>query len=84
VIYNTVAGGVPSAQDVRDAIDDMEQFYAACSWKGKLVQKESDFMKSELTISETIDISKEIKEQPYAAPQCDLVQNGGTFPRTSP
>jgi len=83
VIYNTVAGGVPSAQDVQDAIDDMEQLYAACAWNGALAKKEADFMKSELTASETIDITKKIKEQPYSAPQCGLVENGSAFPRTS-
>jgi hypothetical protein len=31
VLYNTVAGGVPSSLDVAAAVDDMEQLYASCS-----------------------------------------------------
>ena len=30
VLYNTVAGGVPSAADVTAAVDDMEALYASC------------------------------------------------------
>ena len=33
---NTVAGGVPSAADVKAAVDDMEERYAACGWRGRL------------------------------------------------
>merc|ERR1711998_308259 len=36
VLYNTVAGGVPSEEDVRAAVDDMEELYKACAWNGML------------------------------------------------
>merc|ERR1719399_713311 len=49
VIYNTIADGVPSVEDVIAAIDDLEALYAACSAEGKLADKEFDFMKKELT-----------------------------------
>ena len=32
-------GGVPSAADVCDAIDDLERLYAACDWSGRLADK---------------------------------------------
>merc|ERR1719160_2104071 len=50
VIYNTVAGGVPSAEDVKAAIDDMESLYASCGWKGRLASEGAAFMKKELTM----------------------------------
>jgi len=83
VIYNTVAGGVPSAQDVEAAIEDMERLYEACNWKGRLAESGANFMKSELTVSESKDIAKKIKEQPYGVPECGLVKNAGVFPRSS-
>ena len=33
-LFNVVSGGVPSARDVKAAIDDMEALYAACRWSG--------------------------------------------------
>jgi len=83
VIYNTVAGGVPSQDDVEAAIKDMECLYDACTWKGNLAEEGADFMKSELTVSESSDIVKKIKEQPYYTPQSDLVHNASVFPRSS-
>jgi len=35
VLYNAIVGGVPSVDDVKAAIDDMEQLYAACSTSGQ-------------------------------------------------
>merc|ERR1719335_1861833 len=34
VVYNTVADGVPSIEDVAAAVDDLEALYAACSAEG--------------------------------------------------
>merc|ERR1719262_1533985 len=45
VIYNTVAGGVPSSEDVKAAVDDMEALYASCGWTGRLASEGADFMK---------------------------------------
>jgi hypothetical protein len=72
LLYNTVAGGVPSAEDVHAAIEDMERLYAACAWSDKLADKGADFMKSELTISEGADIAQKVAKQP---PKCGLVDN---------
>merc|ERR1711981_1053994 len=35
VIYNTIADGVPSEEDVLAAIDDLESLYEACRTSGK-------------------------------------------------
>lgn len=64
VIYNTIAGGVPSETDIMAAIDDMEQLYASCHDSGFLAEDKFDFMKDELTVKNVIDIKKKIEEQP--------------------
>merc|ERR1712038_277439 len=64
VIYNTIAGGVPSEADVMAAIDDMEDLYAACRECGNLADREFDFMKSELTVKDVMDIKKKMIVQP--------------------
>ena len=53
VIYNTVAGGVPSEEDVAAAVQDMEALYAGCGWDGHLADEGSSFMKAELTVYAT-------------------------------
>merc|ERR1712070_1343346 len=68
VIYNTVAGGVPSPEDVKAAIDDMEQLYAACGWRGQLSEQGADFVKSELTVAQVQGIAEKVKTQPYVPP----------------
>ena len=45
VIYNTCAGGVPTAADVCAAVDDMEGLYASCMAQGKLSSTTFNFMK---------------------------------------
>merc|ERR1711879_394166 len=44
VIYNAIAGGVPSQADVIAAIDDLESLYAACADQGNLADDQFDFM----------------------------------------
>merc|ERR1719502_1819444 len=85
VIYNTVAGGVPSAEDVKAAVDDMEQLYASCGWKGKLTDEGADFMKKELTVSDTLTIAGKLAEQPYTPPvgAIGLVVGGDVFPTSA-
>ena len=69
VIYNTVAGGVPSIEDVTAAIDDMEALYTACSGgSGKLSGSGFDFMKSELTVHDAQQINLKVATQPYTPP----------------
>ena len=51
VIYNTIAGGVPSEADVMAAVEDMEYLYESCGQAkvGRLADAEFDFMKKEVT-----------------------------------
>ena len=65
VIYNTVAGGVPSVEDVKTAVADMEELYAACGWTGKLASDAAGFMKSELTVDSVATIAAKVATQPY-------------------
>jgi len=79
VIYNTVAGGVPSSEDVEAAVDDMEALYAACGASGRLADAGFDFMKSELTVNDAQQIAEKIKTQPYTPPSLGVV-GGDVFP----
>lgn len=64
VNYFTIAGGVPSEEDIVAAIDDMEMLYDACDGSGKLGDSKFDFMKNELTVQDCIDISKKVTAGP--------------------
>lgn len=79
VLYNTISGGVPSAEDVQAAIDDMERLYASCAWDGRLVDSGANFMKSELTAKDDTAISTKILEQPYV-PDGKIVADADVFP----
>ena len=79
VIYNTVAGGVPSAEDVEAAVDDMEALYTACRAQGRLADASFDFMKAELTVNDAQQIETKIKTQPYEPPSVG-VEGGDIFP----
>jgi len=79
VLYNTVTGGVPSVEDVKAAVDDMEELYAACAWNGQLAEDGANFMKEELTVKDAIDICKKIQEQPYASSPV-VVAEANVFP----
>merc|ERR1711939_190193 len=68
VIYNTVAGGVPSEEDVAAAVDDMESLYAQCRWEGKLADAGAEFMKAELTVADANKIGSKVAAQPYKPP----------------
>merc|ERR1719198_2931232 len=85
VIYNTVAGGVPSAEDVKAAVEDMEQLYASCGWKGNLADTGAEFMKKELTVKDAVDIATKLATQPYVPPagEIGLVQGGNVFPTSA-
>lgn len=67
VLYNTVIGGVPNKVDVLAAIEDMEKLYAACTESGRLADASFDFMKTELTVGNVVDIQKKISTQPPVA-----------------
>jgi huntingtin len=79
VIYNAVAGGVPSAADVIAAIDDLEQLYAACTANARLANVEFDFMKKELTVNDAKVIADKITTQPYK-PSVQTVNGFNAFP----
>jgi huntingtin len=80
VIYNTVAGGVPSVEDVAAAIDDMEALYTACSGgSDKLSESGFDFMKSELTVHDAQQINLKVTTQPYK-PAAMQVTAGDVWP----
>merc|ERR1711997_1402665 len=64
VIYNTVANGVPSEEDVMAAIDDLESLYEKCQVKGRLEEATFDFMKKELKAEDIVDIETKLLQQP--------------------
>ena len=68
MLYNTVAGGVPSAADVAAAVDAIEALYASCSASGRLADASFDFMKAELTVADAGAIQAKLATQPYAPP----------------
>jgi len=79
VIFNTVAGGVPSLDDVRGAVDDLEALYAACS-SGRLSSDAFDFVKKELTVQDVKTIHQKVTSDPPSNP----VLNHTTFPTDTP
>lgn len=79
VIYNTVADGVPTEEDVVAAIDDLEDLYAKCGANGQLAESTFDFMKKELTVNNVMDIFNKIENQPYKPPAVP-VKNFDVFP----
>lgn len=82
VIYNTVAGGVPSRADIVAAIDDMEQLYASCAASGKLADTTFEFMKSELTVAQAGGIATKLATQPYTPPPMEVMA-AEVFPVTA-
>lgn len=64
VFYATVAGGVPSSEDVISAVEDMEKMYAACTESGRLADESFDFMKGELTVGQMQDIHHKVYTKP--------------------
>merc|ERR1719171_1641163 len=83
VIYNTVAGGVPSSEDVQAAVADMDALYAACGWTGQLAEEGADFMKAELTVADALTIAEKVATQPYK-PDSLAPENGDVFPTATP
>merc|ERR1719450_1190831 len=79
VLYNTVAGGVPTEDDVQAAVDDLEQLYASCGAAGRLADPAFDFMKEELTVKDVVDITTKVVTQPYAPPPAEVV-GASVFP----
>jgi len=67
VLYYTCSGGVPTEDDVRAAIDDLENLYESVEENGRLTDEKFDFMKSELTVKDVIDIQSKVLTQPPPA-----------------
>ena len=82
VIYNTVAGGVPSTANVEAAVEDMEQLYAACSSQGRLAGSTFDLMKADLTVAQAGEIATKVATQPYTPPPV-VVENASVFPTSA-
>lgn len=80
VSYFTIAGGVPSEDDVVAAIDDMESLYASCAARGNLADSTFDFMKDELTVKDSNDIAEKILTQPAFVPANVAVTDHSVFP----
>ncbi len=77
-MYYTVVGGVPSAADVKAAIADLDALYKACPTDKRLV--DCTELTKELTVKDTIDISKKLTTQPYKPPAMAPADNSGGFP----
>jgi len=68
VMYYTCDGGVPSAEDVKSAIDDLEELYRSIEVNGDLADGSFDFMKSELTVKDAINTMAKLNAQPPSNP----------------
>lgn len=77
VMYYTCSGGVPTAEDVKKAVADLEELYQAVEVNGNLTDTKFDFMKSELTEKDVSDIGEKIVTQP---PMPYPVANSNIFP----
>uniref|UniRef100_A0A7R9ZGH3 Uncharacterized protein n=1 Tax=Pseudictyota dubia TaxID=2749911 RepID=A0A7R9ZGH3_9STRA len=78
VMYYTCSGGVPSTEDVKAAIDDLEELYRSVETSGRLGDETFNFMKSELTVKDAIDIKNKLSTQPPPKPTAP--ENAGVFP----
>lgn len=76
-MYYTVAGGVPSAADVKSAVDDLDALYKACPSDKRLV--DCTEVTAELTVKVANDIGTKVATQPYQ-PTVGMPQDHG-FPQ---
>lgn len=77
VMYYTCSGGVPTMEDVKAAVDDLEEMYRSIE-NGNLREKTFDFMKSELTYKDMKYVENKVGAQP--APKPELPVNANVFP----
>ena len=74
-MYYTVAGGVPSPEDVERAVADLDALYKACPSDKRLV--DCTEVTSELTVAQSQAIATKLATQPYKpAPQPPAVDQG--------
>ncbi len=72
VMYYTCSGGIPTQEDVKSAIDDLEELYRSVATSGSLSEDEFNFMKSELTVKDMADIEKKLTTQPPPKPPAPI------------
>ena len=77
VLYYVCSGGVPTPEDVRAAVDDLENMYASLE-SGHLADGKFDFMKSEPAAKIMQDIKTKLVTQPPPKPAA--VANWNIFP----
>jgi hypothetical protein len=81
VIYHTIAGGVPTDEDVQAAVQDMENLYASCTGgQGQLAGPAFDFMKKELTVAEQQQIVQNVPPPTSSWPVAQKPQIVGEGP----
>lgn len=68
-MYNAVKGGVPSAEDVAAAVDDLESLCQSCAGNHRLADEGMNFMKAPLKAKDIKAISSKLKCQPMS-PSC--------------
>lgn len=78
VMYYTCEGATPTEMEVKSAIDDLEELYKSVQVNGTLSDEKFDFMKSELSVKNMIDIKKKVITQP--PPKPDIPLNADVFP----
>lgn len=64
-LYYTVAGGIPSPDDVEACVADLDALYKACPSDKRLV--DCGEVTAELTVKSMQDIGKKLSEQPYVS-----------------
>lgn len=73
-MYYTVAGGVPTPEDVKAAIDDLDLLYKSTKGASLRLKDAPAKVTKELTVGNMVDIQEKIQEQPYKKPKftvCD-------------
>ncbi|CAB9501776.1 snf7-domain-containing protein [Seminavis robusta] len=68
VMYYVCSGGVPSAKDVKAAVDDLEDLYHSVQASGRLLDDTFDFMKAELDVKDMNGINEKLFSQPPLSP----------------
>lgn len=87
VLYNVVAGGVPSEGDVAAAVDDLEALYAACKAGARVHVPYANapmtpHVPKSVPISPTPTVTNPFMPKPMPAPPD--VTNGSSFPEPLP
>jgi hypothetical protein len=78
-MYYTVVGGIPSVDDVKAAVADLDQLYKACPSDKKLV--DCTEITSELTVKNMQDITTKVTTQAYQPPVKNVtVSEDSAFP----